>query len=217
MRLNIFSNLMAKYPQETSLEDIVRIMRTSKRLKSLCNQRVNHIAAGRKDSADKIKRKQIPAFAPGALLYDGKGRKNVLGLTNLCFLESDHINEDELVKAKELLSKDNHVVLVARSVSGDGIHFLVKYGFKDMEQPSYKNMGINRMNHTYGAVFKSLKNYYEDILKIPLDKSGMNMERLCLISSDSDLYYNPDAFPIYFIYEQQNLNRKPKILSRCPE
>lgn len=32
MRLCIFRNLIAKYPQETDLDDIIRMMRNSKRL-----------------------------------------------------------------------------------------------------------------------------------------------------------------------------------------
>ena len=212
MRLCIFSNLMAKYPQETDLNDIVRMMRNSERLQSLCEQRRELLATNRREDADRIKKKLIPAFCPGAFLFDGKGRNNVIGLTDLCFLETDHISEDQIIKAMEVLRNDNHIVLCLRSISGDGLHLIARYRFKDMEQPSYRSMGKNRMNHTYGAVFKTLKNYYQGLLGVSVDSSGFNMERLCLMSFDKDLHYNPNAVPIVFIYEQQNIRKKPRRL-----
>ena len=212
MRLCIFSNLMAKYPRETDLNDIVKMMRSSERLQSLCEQRRELLAKEKRVDADRIKKKMIPAFCPGAFLFDGKGRNNVIGLTDLCFLETDHISEKRISKAMELLRKDCHTVLCLRSISGDGLHLIVRYRFKDMEQPSYHNMGKNRMNHTYGAVFMSLKKYYQGLLGVHIDSSGANMERLCLMSFDKDLHYNPDAVPLVFIYEQQNLRKKPKRL-----
>lgn len=212
MRLCIFSNLMAKYPQETDLKDIVRMMRNSERLQSLCERRRELLATNRREDADRIKKKLIPAFCPGSFLIDGKGRNNVIGLTDLCFLETDHISEEQISKVMESLREDCHIVLCLRSISGDGLHFLVRYRFKDMEQPSYRSMGKNRMNHTYGAVFKTLKNYYQDLLGVSIDLSGSNMERLCLMSFDKDLHYNPNAVPVVFMYEQQNIKKKPKRL-----
>lgn len=68
------------------------------------------------------------------------------------------------------------------------------------------------MNHTYGAVFTTLKDYYQELLGVSIDPSGANMERLCLLSDDKDVYYNPDATPILFEYQYQDLKKKPKRL-----
>ena len=162
---------MAKYPRETDLNDIVKMMRSSERLQSLCEQRRELLVKEKRVDADRIKKKMIPAFCPGAFLFDGKGRNNVIGLTDLCFLETDHISEKQISKAMELLRKDCHIVLCLRSISGDGLHFIIRYKFKNMEQPSYHNMGKNRMNHTYGAVFMSLKKYYQGMLGVHIDSS----------------------------------------------
>ena len=213
MRLNIFSNLVAKYPQETNLDDIVRIMRNSEKLHSLCHQRVKLIANGKKEEAELIKKKQIPAFAPCAYMIDGKSRNHVIGLTDLCFLEIDHITEEQIQTAKGILSKDEHVMLALRSISGDGLHFLIRYGFYDMEQPSYGNTRRGRMNYIYGAVFKTLKTTYQEALGVRIDSSGANMERLCLISADKDLYYNPNALPVIFLYEKEKIRKSPMILT----
>ena len=212
MKLSIFSKITAKYPQETDMDKIVCAIRESKRIKSFCEERRKLLVKGRINQADNIKKTKIPVFFPGAFLFDGKGRKNVIGLTNLCFLETDHISEELILEAKGLLRKDNHIVLCYRSMSNEGLHFLVKYIFMNMETPSYKNMGLNRMNHTYGAVFTTLKDYYQELLGVSIDPSGANMERLCLLAADKDVYYNPDATPVIIEYQNQDLKKKPKTL-----
>lgn len=212
MKLPIFSKITAKFPQETDLDEIVCAIRESKRIKSFCEERRKLLAKGKKNQADNIKKTKIPAFCPGAFLFGGKGRNNVIGLTNLCFLETDHISEDSILKAKGILCKDGHIVLCYRSMSDNGLHFLVKYKFKNMDTPSYKIMGIDRMNHTYGAVFTTLEAYYQELLGMSIDPSGANMERLCLLADDKDAYYNPDAFPMILEYQHQDLKKKPQKL-----
>ena len=154
MRLSIFKNVLARSPQETELDDIVRIMQTSERLCSLCERRNMLMKEGKKAEADDIKKGMIPAFAPAAMMYEGKGRMNVTGLTDLCFLDIDHVTDEQILAAKGILRNDNHIVLVARSISNDGLHILVRYELQGMEQPWIATMGRNRMNHTYGSVFK---------------------------------------------------------------
>ena len=209
MRVSIFNNVVASEPQDTELYMIAYMMQTSEKLRSLCEQRRELLAKNNREEADRIKKKKIPAFCPGAFLFDGKGRDNVIGLTDLCFLETDHIDETLIANAKTILNNDPHVVLCYQSISGDGLHLIVKYKFKNLEHPSYHNMGLNRMNHTYGAVFKTLKYYYQGLLGVQFDPTGANMERLCLLSFDKDLHYNPNAVPVTIVYEQQNIGKKP--------
>lgn len=212
MKLPIFTKITAKYPQETDLDKIVSAIRESKRIETFCKESRKLLAKGKKEQADNIKKTKIPAFCPGTFLFEGKGRKNVTGLTNLCFLETDHISEDLILATKGLLCKDSHIVLCYRSISDEGLHFIVKYKFKNMDTPSYKNMGLDRMNHTYGAVFTTLRTYYQELLGVSIDPSGANMERLCLLAADKDVYYNPDATSILFEYQYQDLKKKPKRL-----
>ncbi len=211
MRLNIFDNVISKTLKETDFEKMVEMMRTSDKLHRLCQRRRDLITGNRKEEADIIKKKQIPAFAPAAFLYGGKGRDNVLGLTGICFMELDHIG-CKIESLMETLKDDSHILLAMRSVSGDGIHFFARYTFRDMELPNYATMSSDRLNHTYGAVFKTIKNYYRNLLKAKIDESGANMERLCILSYDPELYYYPQAMPFTLIYDQHYVKRKPKTL-----
>lgn len=110
-------------------------MRSSERLHQLCERRKELLKDGNKREADLLKKNLIPAFAPCAIMYNGKARRDVTGLTDLCFLDIDHATDDEIERVMSLLRNDNHVVLASRSISNDGLHILIKYSFKDKEQP----------------------------------------------------------------------------------
>ena len=203
---------MAKFPKETELDDIVRIMRSSPKLRLLCEEYRMYKAKGNRQEMLKIKRKAIPAFVPSSLLFEGKGHRNIIGLTDLCYMDLDDLNEKEINIAMNTLKEDDHVVLAMRSMSGNGLHFLVRYGFKDREQPQITTMSYIRMSLTYSAVFNTLSLHYSNILHLPIDESCRNAVQTCNISYDEDLYYNPNAIPYTLIYEHQKVGKKHKIL-----
>lgn len=199
-------------PSDKELDDIVLEMKTGEGLRLRC-EHINILnKKGKAKEAKVLKQKSLPAFAPAALLYDSKARGNVTGLTDLCFLDIDHITDEQIEAAMALLRNDPHVVLAVRSTSVHGLHVLVRYKLEGVEHPWIGNMGTNRMNHTYGSVFKTMRNHYQDILQVTIDNACRNMERLCFYSYDPNLYYNPEATPYFLQYIKQDLKRKPKVL-----
>lgn len=203
---------MAKYPKDTELDDIVRVMRSSQKLRSLCEEYRKYDDQGNRQGKLRIKREKTPAFVPSALLYEGKGHRNIIGLTDLCFMDIDGLNEEQINEAMKSLREDEHVVLALRSMSGKGVHFLIRYRFKDKEQPQINTMSYIRMSLTYSAVFNTLSLHYGNILHLPIDESGRNAVQTCNISYDEDLYYNPSAVPYTLIYEHQKVGKKHNLL-----
>lgn len=212
MKLSTFKKVTLKMPFDKELDEIVAEMKTGEGLRLRCEHITILIKKGKVKDAKELKQKSLPAFAPAALLYDGKGRGNVTGLTDLSFLDIDHITDEQIETTMTFLRNDPHVVLAVRSTSVQGLHLIVKYKLDGIEHPWIGNMGANRMNHTYGSVFQTLRKYYQDILQLPIDKACGNMERLCFFSYDPKLYYNPTATPFVLQYIQQDLRKKPKIL-----
>lgn len=212
MQLSVFKKVTLKMPFDKELDEIVAEMNTGEGLRLRCEHINILVKKGKIKEAKELKQKSLPAFAPAALLYDGKGRGNVTGLTNLCFLDIDHVTDEQIKTAITFLRNDPHIVLAVRSTSVQGLHIIVKYKLNGIEHPWIGNMGANRMNHTYGSVFKTLRNHYQDILQLPIDKACSNMERLCFFSYDPELYYNPTATPFILQYIQQDLRKKVKML-----
>lgn len=212
MRLCILKCVMARVPKETELDDIARVMRTSLKLRALCKKYQKMNESGNKIGKDKIKKWMIPAFVPSSLLYAGKAQRYIIGLTNLCYMDIDQISKSQIKKAMDYLRQDEHVVLALRSMSGKGLHFLIKYRFKDMEQPQITAMSAKRMAMTYSAVFNTLSTHYANLLHLSIDESGRNAAQSCNISYDEDLYYNPNALPYTLIYKHQKVGKKQSVL-----
>ena len=99
-----------------------------------------------------MKISKFPAFAPCALFYGGKSRDHVIGLTDLCYLDFDRVEEEKrLIDAMSILRNDSNVVMASRSVSNEGLHILIRYKLKGMELPPQINsMTPKRMQVLYG-------------------------------------------------------------------
>ena len=105
--------------------------------------------------AEQTKLRCFPAFAPCALFYEGKSRDNVLGLTDLCYLDIDHIKEERLIEeAMDILRRDPYVMMASRSVSNEGLHILIRYQLKALETPPQRTtMSPDDMQGVYADVY----------------------------------------------------------------
>lgn len=94
MRVSIFKNVKwATEPAGTELDKIVFMMQFSQELCVRTEKYRQYLTWGRKKRAEEMKVSLFPAFIPGAMMYGGKAKKNVVGMTDLCFLDIDHIKK----------------------------------------------------------------------------------------------------------------------------
>lgn len=195
MRVSIFYNVVTGKPQETELDKIAYMMSFSQELSNRTQVYRDYLRWGRKEKAKKIKITRFPAFCPSSILYDGKGRQNVMGLTDLCFLDIDHIEQEKKIEETlVILRNDRHVVLASRSVSGKGLHILIRYQLKDMEMPPGRTtMTPDKMQELYGKVYDYFAAKCQQKLGLTPDNNARHIERLYIVSYDSGLYYNPNA------------------------
>ena len=143
----------------------------------------NSIATSSKKNLERLRINFFPAFCPAAILYNGKSRENVMGLTDLCFIEIDHIKTEKKVDmAMSILRDDRNVLLASRSVSGNGIHILVRYRMKDEDvAPQIDTMSPKKMQKQYRWVFDILGRQYQEMLQLKM------------VSDDMDLRFDPQG------------------------
>ena len=131
------------------------------------------------------------------MLFEGKARNDVVGLTGFCFIDIDHIETCQMSTALDLLQQDRHVVIATTSISGKGLHIVVKYGIKGKQPlPQRVNMTPAKMQKMYKRVFDCIAKEYETKLGIKSDHQAGHMERLLILSYNPNIYYNADAEPI---------------------
>jgi hypothetical protein len=201
MEFSYFTKLTSRTPLTATMEKIVGRTRTSPAIIAKTTDARKWYQKGRKRKGDNIKI-QMPAFAPAAILDSGKSKDDVIDLTGLCFLDIDHISEDDAIKTVTLLSKDPFTRLASISVSGKGVHLLVRYtvDFGDYDDPFIASP--EKLRKLYKDVFLNLAEYYTQKLGLQVDMSGENAERLCIVSHDPKVYYNGDSTA--YIYDITN-------------
>ena len=195
MRLNIFKSITASWPQGNEFVNIVYSM--------MCNQDVylsthlyrSYLACDDSYAASQMKITKFAAFAPCAFFSDGKDRDSGTGLTDLCYLDFDNSKEEQqLIDAMNILRNDKNVLLASRSVSNEGLHILIPYKLKDMEQaPLRETITPDEMQDLYANVYKYMADKYQEKLGLIPDYNAGHIERLYIVSYDSELYYNPNA------------------------
>lgn len=195
MRVNIFKNVMASWPQETELDKIVNMMQFSREIHLRTQLYRQFKANGDQLGAEQMKITKFPAFAPCAIFCDGKSRDDVIGLTDICYLDFDDVKDGNLlVEAMNILRNDANVLMASKSVSGEGLHILVRYKLKEIEMPPQRiTMTPVKMQDLYSDVYDYLAAKYLQKLSLMPDYHAGHMERVYIVSYDPDLYYNPQA------------------------
>ena len=201
MEVNIFRCLNASKVQRTTLEKTIEMIRTSPLLLDYTQRARKYYVAGKKAKGDRIKKNNLPAFAPAGYLLGGKGRVNLIGLTGICFIDIDHVGEEKVENSMTILQEDEHVLLAAKSISGEGLHILVPYTIQRDDPFASMPAEPKKMNQIYSQVFGIIAGRYGQILDVPIDREARNAERLCLVSYDADAWYNPKALQIELRYE----------------
>ena len=201
MEFSYFTKLTSRTPLTATMEKIVGRTRTCPAIIEQTANARNWYQKGRKRKGDNIKI-QMPAFAPAAILDSGKSKEDVIDLTGFCFLDIDHISEEDAKKTIKLLSKDSFTRLASISVSGKGVHLLVRYtvDFGDYDYPFISSP--EKLRKLYKGVFIQLAKHYTQKLGLQVDMSGENAERLCIVSHDPKVYYNSDSTA--YIYDITN-------------
>ena len=138
-----------------------------------------YLTDGKKGTYTPIKN-SLPVVAP--CLFDGKAKasENITDYYGAFWLDLDGLTPQEAVKNRDLLGKDPYIFTAFLSPSGHGVKALVRTDNTDVKK--------------HARIFEQcVKPYYENLTGCPVDQSGCNANRLCYLSFDPQIVFNPDA------------------------
>lgn len=147
----------------------------------------------------------LPAVTFSGTFSPSRTAGNLATYSSLIVLDVDKAGAD-LNRIKELLSKDQYILAVWLSPSGDGLKFLIMIeNHEDQHKTAYKAATI----------------YYKEKYEISVDTSGSDVSRLCFVSYDPDIKVNVN----YKVFDQLHLvaekvekiiNNEKNLYSRTP-
>lgn len=124
------------------------------------------------------RKKSLPAFTPSATFQGGRKMEFLQEYTGFIILDLDKVPDDQLPQIKSAAVACPFTYACFISPGNNGLKILIRTDSKPV-------------NHE--AVFSELKNYFENLLNYPIDRSGKDITRLCFFSYDPELYFNPKS------------------------
>lgn len=130
----------------------------------------------------------LPAFVPH--LFSGtRASKNISDYSGLVLLDYDGLTQDESEQLRDkVFATSPYCVMAFLSPSGRGVKALIFTDATDKD----------KAERTYYAVVRHYEALVNDCLGrvVPIDESGKDASRLCYLSYDPNIYYNPNAEPL---------------------
>ena len=132
----------------------------------------------KKEEAYNKAKKSLPAFTPSGKFVGGRKLEFLTEYSKFIILDIDKLSTNDLQKSKSIAAQSEFTYACFISPSGNGLKILVK-----IETPKTEHK----------ETFLKVQAYYENILKLEIDKSGKDLTRLCFYSWDENLYLNENA------------------------
>lgn len=134
--------------------------------------------AEKKEEAYNKAKKSLPAFTPSGKFVGGRKLEFLTEYSKFIILDIDKLSKNDLQKSKSIAAQSEFTYAYFISPSGNGLKILVK-----IETPKTEHK----------ETFLKVQAYYENILKLEIDKSGKDLTRLCFYSWDENLYLNENS------------------------
>jgi len=126
-------------------------------------------------SASKLK---LPAITPCALFNGRRIQPNILRYNQIIILDFDKMTPEELKRLKTLICLCLYTYACFVSPSGNGLKVFVR---------------VSTCAEQHKMAFLAVQQFYMALTGFEIDPSGKDVTRLCFVSYDPDLYYNPNA------------------------
>lgn len=202
MVVSIFQNF--NEVQNQKIIEVLNDIKTGKYINVIKYLRKS-LAESKMEAYERAK-KSLPAFTPSACFKGGRKLQFITAYTQIVVLDIDKLSKEQLTNAKALAIQNQYTFSAFTSPSGNGLKIFVQ---------------VNSSQENHKEAFIALQKFYEELLALPIDKSGKDVTRLCFVSYDTDLYLNENAsiFPIiatedlrpYFHQEQEAEPETPTI------
>lgn len=127
---------------------------------------------------------QLPVIMPCGK-FNGQDLASMVAPTNLMILDFDHFPRsiDVLHRLRNMVQQDPYTHMCFVSVSGFGLKILVRLD-NDTDNDSHHQYFL-ALKEYYKATYPELYEYWDD--------SSKNINRLCYMSHDPDLFFNPES------------------------
>ena len=192
-------------PRNSNLYDVIDQIRDGNKGLKQKIERLNHLyvtdATPSKKNYETLKA-TLPVFMASGIFTGSKSAKALQQHSGNVILDFDHMQDAQEFKTQ--VSNDKYSLAVFTSPSGNGMKVICKVN------------PIPRNPDEHGIAWKTVAAYFEKYGKVGegADNSGKNVNRLCYLSYDPTVYYNPQSEPMPWDYTEYEKEKKKKSLAK---
>jgi len=193
VNMSYYRGLYDKNPVQITDLDLVNIIKNDVGVKGIIdkcrfimkdyNDLEGDIKKEVKKEYDKVK-SSLPCVTTSAMCSGGHKKENIVSLNNLLCIDIDGLTKDRVNELRKILMLWGYTFILFLSPSGYGLKLIVKV-----------NVDMN--------IFENVFHFIADILKkkfdIESDQACKNPNRLCFLSNDPEVYYNPESDVIEYV------------------
>lgn len=138
-------------------------------------------AENQSKSADELKGK-LPALTISGVFKGGRKASDLVKYNQLIVLDIDDLSLEEITEVIEKIKVIPFTFYTFKSPSSVGVKIIVR---------------VSTGAEHHKLAYEQVQNYYEQYVDVKIDTSGKDVNRLCFVSYDPDLYENLDAEVFY--------------------
>ena len=189
LKVSLFQYPRAYSSQEVRFSEIIRLIQYDADVAFKTRQyRETMTVMGKRTANERIKEKLVPAFGAAVVFKRlGHGKDDATRWTTLAMCDIDHVDTAEaLESAFARLSQDPHVLLMYRTISGQGLRIIYHYE---------RQSGQPVSDTSWRAAFFMGNEYLSRLAGHAFDAACQDLTRLSGLAHDDHLYFNPEAVP----------------------
>lgn len=206
--LSLFRGYADTCPVETTLSEIVRIIREDSSVRDRTEKHRYYLSQGNTKAASREKA-SCPCFAVAVRFRGGKQLAHICGWTGLGMVDIDHIPADRLAEVREKVVSDAHTHLCYTTVSGQGLRILYRLNLPEGFGESSEAVSA------YRNTFLSVCRYYTALTGCECDLACKNATRLSGLAHDSEVYFHPEATAFEIEKVQEGAKKRNYRLERA--
>ena len=192
-------------PRNSNLYDVINQIRDGNKGLKQKIERLNHLyvtdTTPSKKNYNTLKA-TLPVFMASGIFTGSKSTKALQQHSGNIILDFDHMQDAQEFKTK--VSNDKYNLAVFTSPSGNGVKVICKVNPIPITPDEHK------------IAWKAVVAYFEKYGKVEeaADSNGKNVNRLCYLSYDPTIYYNPQSEPIPWNYTEYEKEKERKSLAK---
>ena len=188
MKVNIFYDYHDTSPKESTLEEIVRIIREDASIKDRTEKHRYYKSQGLLKAAANEKHSCL-CFSVATHFQGGKTQKHIVGWSRIGMVDFDGLPADQVDALAERAQRDEHTLMVYKTISGEGIRILFLYDGVGV----VSNLTDAQQKLIYEEAFRRANTHYRRMLDAVPDPKCKTCTQLSGVAHDPNVFYNPEA------------------------